>query len=105
MIKVLAYELFKNDFLIFLYFILFYFIETVVAGQYGKIFPSRLSNTEELNFNNIMFSNWECFVSTHYQIQHILTSISRDIKFVKNTDDDYWNWYFQSIDPLGRCFL
>ena len=27
------------------------------AGQYGKILPSRLSNTEELNFNIIMFSN------------------------------------------------
>ena len=27
------------------------------AGQYGKILPSRLSNTGELNFNIIMFSN------------------------------------------------
>ena len=30
------------------------------AGQYGKILPSRLSNTGELNFNIIMLSNWEC---------------------------------------------
>ena len=29
------------------------------AGQYGKILPSRLSNSEELIFNIIMFSNWE----------------------------------------------
>ena len=29
------------------------------AGQYGKILPSRLSNTWEVNFNIIMFSNWE----------------------------------------------
>ena len=27
------------------------------AGQYGKIIPSILSNTGELNFNIIMFSN------------------------------------------------
>ena len=32
------------------------------AGQYGKISPSRLSNTGELNFNIIMLSNWECTV-------------------------------------------
>ena len=32
------------------------------SGQYGNIFPSRLSNTGELNFNIIMFSNWECIV-------------------------------------------
>ena len=31
-----------------------------IAGQYGKIYPSRLSNTGEVNFNSIMFSNWEC---------------------------------------------
>ena len=29
------------------------------AGQYGKILPSRLSNTGDLNFNIIMFSIWE----------------------------------------------
>ena len=29
----------------------------LTAGQYGKILPSRLSNTGELNFNIIMFSN------------------------------------------------
>ena len=27
------------------------------TGQYGKILPSRLNNTGELNFNIIMFSN------------------------------------------------
>ena len=27
------------------------------AGQYGQILPSRLSNTEGLSFNTIMFSN------------------------------------------------
>ena len=27
------------------------------TGQYGEIFPSRLSNTGELNFNIVMFSN------------------------------------------------
>ena len=32
------------------------------SGQYGKIFPRWLSNTRELNFNSIMFSNWECSV-------------------------------------------
>ena len=32
------------------------------AVQYGKILPSRLSNTGELNFNIIMFSNRECLV-------------------------------------------
>ena len=29
----------------------------LTAGQYGKILPSRLSNTGEVNFNIIMFSN------------------------------------------------
>ena len=29
------------------------------AGQYGKILPSRLSNTGKVNFNIIMFSNCE----------------------------------------------
>ena len=32
----------------------------LAAGQYGKILASRLSNIGELNFNTIMFSNWEC---------------------------------------------
>ena len=34
------------------------------AGQYGEILPSRLSNAGELNFNIIMFSNWEQPVMT-----------------------------------------
>ena len=34
------------------------------AGQYWKILPSRLSNTGELNFNIIMFSNWKWPVMT-----------------------------------------
>ena len=29
----------------------------LTAGRYGKIMPSRLSNTGELHFNIIMFSN------------------------------------------------
>ena len=33
------------------------------AWQYDKIIPSRLSNIEELNFNIIMFSNWEFLVT------------------------------------------
>ena len=32
----------------------------LTAGKYGKILPSRLSNTCELNVNIITFSNWEC---------------------------------------------
>ena len=32
------------------------------AGQYGKILYSIWSNTGGLNFNTIMFSNWECTV-------------------------------------------
>ena len=36
----------------------------LTAWQYGKILPSWWSNTGELNFNIIMFSNWECDVST-----------------------------------------
>jgi hypothetical protein len=34
------------------------------AGQYGELLPSRLSNAGELNFNIIMFSNWEWPVMT-----------------------------------------
>ena len=37
------------------------------AGQYGKILPSRVSNSGELNFNIIMFSHWECNV-LHWSI-------------------------------------
>ena len=29
----------------------------LTAGQHGKILPSRFSNTGELNFNIVMFSN------------------------------------------------
>ena len=36
------------------------------AGQYGKILPSRLTNTGEVNFNIIMFSKWEWTVY-HYK--------------------------------------
>ena len=32
------------------------------AGQYGKILHSRLSNAGEVNFNFIMFSNWEWII-------------------------------------------
>ena len=31
----------------------------LTAGQYGKVLPSRLSTTGDLNFNIIIFSNWE----------------------------------------------
>ena len=34
-------------------------LSALTAGQYGKIVPSRLSNTGDLNFIIILFSNWE----------------------------------------------
>ena len=34
----------------------------LTAWNYGKILPSRLSNTREINFNIIMFSNWEWYI-------------------------------------------
>ena len=34
------------------------------AGQYRKIFPSRLSNTGELNINIILFSTWQRSIQT-----------------------------------------
>ena len=39
----------------------------LTAGVYGKILRSRLSNTGELNFNIIMFINWECPVLARLQ--------------------------------------
>ena len=36
----------------------------VELDLYGKILPSWLSNTGDLNFNIIMFSNWESLIIT-----------------------------------------
>ena len=47
----------------------------LTAGQYGKILPSILSNTGELNFSNIMFSNCEC-LSWLQLCRHILDKFS-----------------------------
>ena len=46
------------------------------AGQYGKILHSRLSNTGGLNFNIMMFSNWECC-----KLQNILFYFSKVLSF------------------------
>ena len=49
------------------------------AGQYWKILPNRLCNTEELNFNIIMFSAWECeiLLMLTYNILHLFLCLNK----------------------------
>ena len=55
-----------------------------IAPTAGKILPNRLSNTGELNFNIIIFSNRECSV----------TLLSQG-----------WNYFFGVYSDLDICYI
>ena len=62
-----------------------YILQYTPLGVYGLIvneaYEGIISNTEEVNFNIIMFSTWECSVSSlaQLQLQKYLTYLSRKL--------------------------